>query len=148
MFVQLIFEDGSSVCKNIPPEELIQLEVWDGRELIDFFENKFLNGVEEIEDWVFVDSGDPGEGSDVYQFDVRNYKNHHFVGKEIDGKIVASYNFLPEDSYEYNLIALGEDNPSLYAQFVWLGILEEDYDNGDDGYGEGDPYDDDGPYID
>lgn len=140
MVVKLDFTDGSSVIKNYSNDQLWELGIYRRENLIEFFENKFDVG--EIIDFDFVDSC---EGSDTYQFDIRNYFKYtdNLVGIEIDGKEVGSYSFPSENSYEYNVSLMGYDNiKDLYTKYVTLEVEDNQYDYYDEG---GDPYDDDGP---
>lgn len=140
MVVKLNFTDGSSVIKNYSNDQLWELGLYKRQDLIEFFENKF--GVGEIIDFDFVDSS---EGSDTYQFDIRNYFKYadNLVGTEIDGKEIGSYSFPSEDSYEYNVSLMGCDNiKDLYTKYVTFEVEDNQYDYYDEG---GDPYDDDGP---
>jgi hypothetical protein len=137
MVVKLNFTDGSSVIKNYNNSELYELGLLDS--VAKFLEDKF--GLE-IESWDFADGP---EGSDIYQFDIRNYfkSTDGFDGMEIDNKEVKSFEFPSEDSYEYNINLLGlEKIKNLYTKYVELVLVEESYDSYYDG---GDPYNDDGP---
>jgi len=140
MVVKLIFTDDSSVIKNYTNEELYELGLFNKDHLINFFENKFDVG--DIIDFDFVNSP---EGSETYQFDIRNYFKYadDFVGMEIDGKEVKSYLFPSEDSYEYNVNLMGFDKiKDLYTKYVTLEVEDNQYNYYDDG---DDPYNDDGP---
>ena len=140
MVVKLNFTDGSSVIKNYTDEDLWNMGVYVRDHLVSFFENKFGLEEGEITNFDFVDS----EGSDTYRFDVRNlFKNiDGFVGIEVDGKEVGSYEFPSEDSYEYNVSLLGSDNiKDLYTKYVAFELEERQYDY----YDNFDPYNDDGP---
>jgi hypothetical protein len=140
MVVKLIFTDDSSVIKNYTNEELYELGLFNRDQMINFFENKFDVG--DIIDFDFVNSP---EGSDTYQFDIRNYFKYadDFVGMEIDGKEVKSYLFPSEDSYEYNVNLMGFDKiKDLYTKYVTLEVEDNQYNYYDDGE---DPYNDDGP---
>jgi hypothetical protein len=139
MVVKLDFTDGSSVIKNYSNDQLWELGIYRRENLIEFFENKF--GVGEIIDFDFVDSC---EGSDTYQFDIRNYFKYadNLVGMEIDGKKIGSYSFPLENSYEYNVSLMGYNNiKDLYTKYVTFEVEDNEYDY----YDGGDPYDDDGP---
>lgn len=140
MVVKLIFTDDSSVIKNYTNDELFELGFYKRESLINFFENKFDVG--DIIDFDFVNSS---EGSETYQFDIRNYFKYadDFVGMEIDGKEVKSYLFPSEDSYEYNMNLMGFDKiKDLYTKYVTLEVEDSQYNYYDDG---DDPYNDDGP---
>jgi hypothetical protein len=142
MVVKLIFTDDSSVIKNYTNQELFELGLFNKDQLITFFEKKFGFEDGEIGDFDFVDSP---EGSDTYQFDIRNYFKYvdDFVGMEIGGKEVKSYLFPSEDSYEYNVNLMGFDKiKDLYTKYVCFELEDKQYDYYDDG---GDPYNDDGP---
>ena len=139
MVVKFIFTDDSSVIKIYTNEDLLKLGFYDRVNLIEFFESKFDVG--EIVDFDFVDSSD---GSDTYQFDVRNYFKYanNLVGMEVDGKEIKSYIFPSENSYEYGIGLIGSDNiKNLYTKYVCFEVEENQHDY----YDGGDPYDDDGP---
>jgi hypothetical protein len=137
--VKINFTDGTSAVRNFSDEDLYSLDFFNNDRLTNYFEFKFDCGT--VVDFSFEKTG--------HMFDVRDYFNEYVEphGVEFDGKVIDNIEFLPENSYEYNLAALEMDRPgNLYLRYVSLDIEEADYDYYKDLYEHGaDAYSDD-PY--
>lgn len=117
---KLNFIDNSSTIKKFTVKELEDLEIYNRKCLLAYFNYNFNFEEEQVADFDIDLTGDICCGYNVYQFDIRHYFkcSDDFVGLEIDGKEIKSYSFPPENSYEYTLCLLGTKIKNFYSKYV------------------------------
>ena len=136
--VRIKFTDNTSVIRNLTDSQMYEMGIFNDDALSSYFENLF--DCNTVSSYNFVKKSN-------YQFDVRDYVSDRIdlCGENYEGKEIEEIEFLPENSYEYNIAALEMDSPgNLYLRCVDLDIEEPaDYDYYWDE--REDPYSDDPP---
>lgn len=117
MVVKLYFTDQTNIVRTFTTDELFSFRVLDKNKLLEYFEEN-LNLSHPVEDWEFTTHSE--KHTNIYRIDLRPFINKYtsFIGIRVDGRLVESYEFLKEDSYEYGLASLENLEPDLYFRNV------------------------------